>query len=138
MIQRDNAGHLKVETNPNYPARLYRNGWSTDMSGETDDTEVFGAVDIYSDLDGKLAICANSRFQEREPCWILPNGAVITKDRPKWIEIQQILAIAVTKRITVGDEILQNPVVRWNVVYDRRLSKCRVKARTFSGCHAVL
>ena len=48
------------------------------------------------------------------------------------------MAIAVAKRITVGDEILQNPVIRWKVVYDRLLSKCRVNTRKFSGCHAVL
>ena len=99
------------------------------MSGTIEDMGIFGVVDPR-ELSGRLLVCTISRFPERQPRWILPNGVLATDDRPRWKEVQQIIAITV-----VG---ATNPVIRRNVGYDRRLSKCRVTAKPYSGCVAVL
>ena len=86
MIKRDNDHLPNVETEPEYPSWCYRNGWSKDTSGEIRDIDIFQGVHVYNELNGKMIVCANSRVQGRGPCWIVPNGAIITKNRPKWTE----------------------------------------------------
>ena len=53
------------------------------MSGEIRDINIFQGVHVYTELNGKMIVCANYRVQRRGLSWILPNGAIITKHRPK-------------------------------------------------------
>ena len=85
-----------------------------------------------------MIVCANYRLQIKGPSWILPNGAVLTEERPKWTEIQQIIVITVSEELKIGDIVDRPRMIYFNVLYDRRLAGCRVLARGNSGCYAIL